>query len=63
MNNNNEEKDFNYNDKFEEKLINVLRSIDSITLDENNILIDSSKKCENKYNKLFKYIKDNFDRE
>ena len=63
MNNNNEEKDFNYDDKFEEKLINVLRSIDSITLDENNILIDSSKKCENKYNKLFKYIKDNFDRE
>ena len=63
MNNNNEEKDFNYNDKFEDKLINVLRSIDSITLDENNILIDSSKKCENKYNKLFKYIKDNFDRE
>ena len=41
MNNNNEEKDFNYDDKFEEKLINVLRSIDSITLDENNILIDS----------------------
>ena len=51
------------NEKFEEKLIKVLSSIESITLEENNILIELSKKCENKYENLYKYIKDNFFKE
>ena len=50
-------------EKFEEKLIKILSSIESITLDENKILNELSKKCENKYQHLFKYIKDNFFKE
>ena len=46
-------------EKFEEKLIKVLSSIESITLDESKILIELSTKCENKYEKLFKYMKEN----
>ena len=50
-------------EKFEKKLIKILSSIESITLDENKILNELSKKCENKYQHLFKYIKDNFFKE
>lgn len=52
--------DEKFNKDFESQLINILSSIDSITLDENKLLITSCKKCETKYELLFKYIKDNF---
>ena len=55
--------DEKFNKDFESQLINILSSIDSITLDENKLLITSSKKCETKYELLFKYIKDNFCKE
>ena len=46
--------------KFQDNLIEILKSIDSYTFDDSEKLIKLVDKCQNNYTKLVNYIKTNF---